>query len=121
MLRFLETLHPREATFTISPFETTGQQRTHPPPHATVGVKGRILTLLLCPTTRGKVCDPSPDLHIWSCNPRQGMRPLLHDLMKERTLVTPLMVFALPLFLGPLDKNVVILITCFTIPKVLLP
>lgn len=49
------------------------------------------------------------------------MRPLLRDLMKEHTVVTPLIVFALPLFLGPLDKNVAILIMLFATPKVLLP
>lgn len=49
------------------------------------------------------------------------MCPLLHDLMKEHTVVTPLIGFALPLFLDPLDKNVAILIMLFATPKVLLP
>lgn len=33
------------------------------------------------------------------------MHSLLHDSVKEHTLVTPLVVFVLPLFLGPLEKR----------------
>lgn len=52
------------------------------------------------------MCDPF-DPYICSCNPGQGTHPFLHDLTKEHTLVTPFIVLALPLFLGPLDKNVI--------------
>lgn len=81
-----------------------------PRPHSSAGVKGRILTLLLCPTARGKGCDTNPDPHIWSCNPKQGTHSLLHSLTREHTFVTPLIALVFLLFLGPLDKRIVILI-----------
>lgn len=117
MLRLLETFHSREVTFTLSPSKTTGQQPI-PPPHATVELKGRVLTLLLHPTARGKGCDSSLDLHIWPCNPRSRIHLLLCVLKKVHTIVIPFKSLCSSPISGP--KSVVIFITCFVTPKVLL-